>query len=106
MTNFIAQQEALADEAFEKFNFDSDISVSGFGQWDVSPNEGMDDYTRVVSVTHAGDDDGDDDGVDPREVSFHVKFKAGTLDLDDVYAYWVKNGGEILTAETEKASIL
>lgn len=91
---FLAQQEHLADEAFAAFNFGPDIKVEDHGHWDVSPNDGMDDYTKVVSVTCADDPA----GADSHQVSFHVKFKAGTLELDEAYAYWMETGSDLIAA--------
>lgn len=86
-----AQQEALADEAFETYRFGKGLKVEQREGWDTESYDGQDDWTRVVRMSRAGDKP----NADLHDVSFHVKFIAGTTRIDEAYAYWCKTGADI-----------
>ena len=85
------QQEHLADNAFELFEFGDGVSVAASDAWSVESFDGKDDWTKVVYVVTAGDDPEKDSD----KVSLHVAFVAGTTAIDESYAYLCESGAEI-----------
>ena len=82
------QQGALADDAFESYNFGADVTVVGAEGWQRDTFDGKDDWTKVVYV----ECDDDESEADSHKVSFHAAFVEGTATLDEAYAYWCESG--------------
>lgn len=90
-TTLRTQQEVLADNAFASYKFGDDAIVVGFEKWSVDTFDGKDDWTKVVYLKF--DDQGD---MEPSiKVSFHAAFAAGTLVLNEAYAYDFETGTEL-----------
>lgn len=93
------QQDALADTAFESYDFGEGVQVESHGHWDVDSYDGMDDFTKVAYVRC--DDDAPD--AETHKVSFHVKFVTGTLQMDESYGYWCETGVHIGSPQSNPA---
>jgi hypothetical protein len=100
-TTLTLQQKVLADQVFAAYNFGDGITVVASEHWAPDTFDGQDDWRRVVYVKCDTDAKGRS-----YKVSFHAKFKEGTLSLDEAYAYWVESGSVIGAPGTASAPAL
>lgn len=83
--------ENVIQEMYEQYDFGSGVQVVGSDGWQ---NDGTSDHTRIVYVEFEPEE-GEEPSESSHKVSFHVKLKENSLEVEDVYGLLMSNGTEI-----------
>ena len=81
------KRDLISQEMYEKYDFGSGVIVTDDDGWE---KDGSSDFTRIVYVEF-----NDEPSEESHRVSFHVKFKDNSEEVEDVYGLLMSNGSEI-----------
>jgi len=85
-SNLEPLRDLLADNVYQSYDFGCMVTDSG--AWDRTAPE---DWTRIVYAEPGQDEEGEE----PLRLSFHVRFKPGTAQLEEAYALDLRTGEHI-----------
>jgi hypothetical protein len=98
----LASRQAAADQAFESYDFGSEVEVVDHDNWNT---EDLNDLTKIVYASYSGDAP----DLDTHKLSFHVRFTPGSSHIQEAYALDFEHGNEIgspgVYSETNKPNI-
>ena len=80
------ERDVVAQNMYESYDFGSGVTVVEDSGWETDDSN---DITKIVYVEF------DDDKENSHRVSFHVKFKEISSEVEDVYGLLMSNGSEI-----------
>ena len=81
------QRDLIAQEMYEKYDFGENVNVTDDEGWE---KDRTSDFTKIVYVEFD-----DEPSESSHRVSFHVKFKDNSAEVEDVYGLLMSNGSEI-----------
>ena len=81
------QRDLISQEMYEKYDFGSGVVVTDSEGWG---KDGTSDFTKIVYVEFD-----DEPSEASHRISFHVKFKDNSEEVEDVYGLLMSNGSEI-----------